>query len=232
LAALRPSLVAQLRRDGLSETTATASSLAVCAACLRAARVRHSLAELERERGELSAVERDIATRAATHTTIADAVERGAPATFGQRAADAVARVGGSWTFVLCFFALLFVWCFLNVASRPSDAFDPYPFILLNLVLSCLASVQAPIILMSQARMSEIDRERAAQDFRINLKAELEVAALHEKMDHLLHQQWDRMVELQQVQLELLEELRRGRPEPATSSGGAPSSDDADAPAS
>lgn len=195
-----------MRADGLAETSAS-----LCTTCLSAARVRHSLTELERERGELSAVERDIASRAATHTSVADELERGTPATLGQRAADAVARVGGSWTFVLGFFALLLGWCGLNGYALHAHAFDPYPFILLNLVLSCLASVQAPIILMSQARAAEIDRVRAAQDFRINLKAELEIAALHEKLDHLLHQQWDRMVELQEVQLELLEELRRAR---------------------
>jgi uncharacterized membrane protein len=206
LAALRPSLVTRLRID---RAVPVPPGAVVCASCLSAARVLHTRAELEKERGELSEVEREIAIRAANHSSIADEIEHGTPASFGQRAADAVARVGGSWVFVLGFFALLATWCGINAVALGSRAFDPYPFILLNLVLSCLASIQAPIILMSQARMSEIDRIRATQDFRINLKAELEVAALHEKMDHLLHQQWDRMVELQQLQLEILEEMRR-----------------------
>jgi uncharacterized membrane protein len=210
LGMLRPSLVAMLGEAGLRDASPRAT---ICSGCLSAARVSHTRAELARERGELSEVEHEIALRAATHVAIADEVERGSPATFGQRAADAVARIGGSWAFVLGFFALLIIWCGLNTVALASHAFDPYPFILLNLVLSCLASIQAPIILMSQARMAEIDRARATQDFRINLKAEIEVAALHEKVDHLLHQQWDRMVELQEVQLEILEEMRRSRDE-------------------
>ena len=90
-------------------------------------------------------------------------------------------------------------------------AFDPYPFILLNLVLSCLAALQAPIIMMSQNRLSARDRMEAELDFRTNLKAELEIASLHEKIDHLLHGQFERMVELQEVQIELLERARRAR---------------------
>ena len=90
-------------------------------------------------------------------------------------------------------------------------AFDPYPFILLNLVLSCIAALQAPVIMMSQNRQVARDRMQAEQDFRVNLKAELEIASLHEKVDHLLHAQWERIVELQEMQLELLNELREPR---------------------
>lgn len=215
LAALRPSLAERLAAEGLRDSSVSAT---VCKPCLTEAKIRHTRAELERERGELSGVERDIAQRAATHATIADELERAAPLRFGQRAADAVTRIGGSWAFAIGACALVLAWCALN-AIFDDVAFDPYPFIFLNLVLSSASAIQAPLILMSQGRLAEIDRSRAAWDFRINLKAELEVAALHEKMDHLLHQQWNRMVELQQLQLEILEELRSARVETATSSG-------------
>ena len=206
LAVIPPMLVERLALD----RAALAPDAVVCGPCLTEARIRRARAELERERGELSAVEHEIAERAATHAAVSDELDDPSRLTVGQRAADRVARVGGSWTFVLGFGTFLLAWCALN-AILATRAFDPFPFILLNLVLSCLAAIQAPIIMMSQGRMAEIDRARAAQDFRINLKAELEVAALHEKMDHLLHQQWSRMVELQDLQLEILDELRRGR---------------------
>ena len=109
--------------------------------------------------------------------------------------------------FVIGFLAVLGGWIALNVSLAVS-AFDPYPYILLNLVLSCIAALQAPIIMMSQNRQSARDRMQAEQDFRVNLKAELEIASLHHKLDHLLHSQWARMVELQEVQIELLTEAR------------------------
>ncbi len=111
--------------------------------------------------------------------------------------------------------AILLVWIAVNAWALRERAFDPYPFILLNLVLSCVAALQAPIIMMSQNRHSARDRRQADQDFRVNLKAELEVASLHEKLDHLLHHQWDSMVELQQVQIDLLHELSGRKRGPA-----------------
>jgi uncharacterized membrane protein len=89
------------------------------------------------------------------------------------------------------------------------DAFDPYPFILLNLILSCLAAIQAPVIMMSQNRMEERDRMRAENDFKINMKAEIEIKILHEKMDHLITNQWQKLLEIQQIQIELMEEMRK-----------------------
>ena len=100
----------------------------------------------------------------------------------------------------------------INVAIGLRQAFDPYPFILLNLVLSCLAAIQAPIIIMSQKRQEARDRLRAENDYRVNLKAELEIRHLHEKIDHLLTKQWERLAEIQQIQLELLQELTARRP--------------------
>ncbi|MBL8625867.1 MAG: DUF1003 domain-containing protein [Myxococcales bacterium] len=206
IAVVPPALAARLTYD----RDAVADAM-VCGPCLTEARIRSARAELEREQGELTDVEHDIAVRAATHAAVADRLDDVGAQTRGQRAADRVAQIGGSWKFVLSFGAFLLVWCIVNTALA-LRAFDPFPFILLNLILSCLAAIQAPIIMMSQGRMSEIDRARAAQDYRINLKAELEVAALHEKLDHLLHQQWSRMVELQDLQLEILEALRRDQP--------------------
>ena len=130
--------------------------------------------------------------------------------TFGQRAADAVARFGGSWTFIGLFAVVLVVWVLLNsviLARHGNTAFDPYPYILLNLFLSMLASIQAPVILMSQNRQSEKDRLDAQHDYEINLKAELEIMALHEKMDALRVKQWDELIALQREQLQVLRKL-------------------------
>jgi uncharacterized membrane protein len=203
LATLRPALVEQLRQSATFDVQPPSG--AVCTSCLSSALTRHALSAVRSRRTELSEVEAEIAKRA---SAIAEEIERGVPASFGHRAADAVARIGGSWGFVIGFVSMLLVWCGVNAWALADRAFDPYPFILLNLVLSCIASIQAPIILMSQSRMAQIDRIRATEDFRVNLKAELEVASLHEKMDHVLYQQWDRMLELQEVQLQILEEMR------------------------
>ena len=184
----------------------------ICRSCLKRERVQYVLARLEQERGELSAVEAEVARRAGEHIAIAENLEREFTrhATRGQRVADAVAAVGGSWPFVIGFLAVLAVWIAINVGLA-ARAFDPYPFILLNLVLSCLAALQAPIIMMSQNRLSARDRMEADLDFRTNLKAELEIASLHEKIDHLLHGQFERMVDLQEVQIELLNDLAEER---------------------
>jgi uncharacterized membrane protein len=182
---------------------------AVCGKCLQRERIAYVLEQLERERGELSEIEADVARRAGEHIAIAENLARrfASDVTFGQHVADRVAEVGGSWGFVLGFLALLGAWIALNVGLA-LGAFDPYPYILLNLVLSCIAALQAPIIMMSQNRHSARDRMQAEQDFRVNLKAELEIASLHHKLDHLLHGQWQRMVELQELQIQLLTEVR------------------------
>jgi len=129
--------------------------------------------------------------------------------TFGQRLADRVASFGGSWTFILIFGAILIFWVVLNsvVLARYNQAFDPYPYILLNLFLSMLASIQAPIIMMSQNRQAAKDRLDAAHDYEVNLKAELEIASLHAKMDELREKQWTDLVAMQQEQINLLMKL-------------------------
>jgi uncharacterized membrane protein len=137
-----------------------------------------------------------------------------AAVTPGQRAADAVARFGGSWTFISLFGVTLFVWIALNsvILARHAESFDPYPYILLNLVLSMLAAIQAPIILMSQNRQAEKDRQVAAHDYEVNLKAELEIMLLHEKVDLLREGQWGELLTIQQEQIRLMTQLLKQSP--------------------
>ena len=133
--------------------------------------------------------------------------------TFGQNLADKVARFGGSWAFIISFGAILLFWVLLNafLVARHGTSFDPYPFILLNLVLSMLAAIQAPVILMSQNRQSVKDRLDAAHDYEVNLKAELEILSLHEKIDELREKSWSELILMQQEQIRLLTELLKER---------------------
>ncbi len=178
----------------------------ICAADRARLRRRQVERLLEAERGELGALERDVLARME-----AEDIDRAYAVrlTFGERAADAMAAFGGSWGFILGFVTVLGLWIGVNVAAARS--FDPYPFILLNLVLSCVAALQAPIIMMSQRRQEEKDRMRAQNDYKVNLKAELEIRRLHDKIDHQLARQWDRLAEIQRIQVEMLEEAARRR---------------------
>ena len=121
--------------------------------------------------------------------------------------ADKIAEFGGSWSFIISFFTFIVIWIAFNTFMLITQKFDPYPFILLNLILSCLASIQAPIIMMSQNRQEQKDRKRAEKDYKINLKAELEIKLLSEKMDHLLIHQNQKLLEIQEVQTDYLEDL-------------------------
>ncbi len=168
---------------------------------------------LEDEQGELSALDREVVQGLKEQEILArnPEVEMDAQLTTGQRMADHIAAFGGSWWFVSVFAILLFGWMALNswvLATRP---FDPYPYILLNLVLSTLAAIQAPLIMMSQNRQEARDRARAQHDYQVNLKAELEIRQLHQKIDHMLSHQWERLVEIQEVQMELINEVRGKR---------------------
>lgn len=125
---------------------------------------------------------------------------------FGQKIADKVAEFGGSWTFIISFFMVLFTWIIINIFIL-KNSFDPYPFILLNLVLSCIAAIQAPIIMMSQNRREDKDRRRARGDYMINLKAEMEVRSLHAKIDLLLTEQMQSLFKIQNAQLDLLNKI-------------------------
>lgn len=127
--------------------------------------------------------------------------------TLGEQLADNVAAVGGSWKFIICFAVVLVVWMASNSFLLRSDAFDPFPYILLNLVLSCLAAIQAPIIMMSQNRQAAADRMNAENDYQVNVKSELEILQVHEKLDVLRAQDWAALVELQNSQIEMLRRL-------------------------
>jgi len=154
---------------------------------------------------------RNVARHVAGHSHIARHPDARDPvdSTRGQRAADAVARFGGSWTFIGLFMCVLLGWVLLNswLLVAANRVFDPYPYILLNLFLSMLAAIQAPIILMSQNRQSEKDRANAGHDYEVNLKAELEIMLLHEKLDALRQGQWEELLALQKQQLALLSDL-------------------------
>lgn len=135
-------------------------------------------------------------------------LEQDAEMSFGQRLADSVAEFGGSWTFISVFFAILLGWIILNTVILSAQSFDPYPFILLNLVLSCIAAIQAPIIMMSQNRREDKDRRRARGDFMVNMKAEIEVRSLHSKVDLLMAEQMGTLFKVQESQLEMLQKIQ------------------------
>jgi uncharacterized membrane protein len=163
------------------------------------------------EKGELSNLELDVINKLTDYESISSNVNKEfiAKLTFGERISDIIASFGGSWKFIIIFFSILFIWISINTYVLLAKIFDPYPFILLNLILSCLAAIQAPIIMMSQNRQEARDRLRAEQDYKINLKSELELRQLHQKIDHLLIQQWERMAEIQEIQLEMLAEIKK-----------------------
>ena len=168
---------------------------------------------LQDEIGELSTLDHEVVESLRQHEILSSDVSKQfeTKLTFGQRLSDRIATFGGSWRFIIIFGTVLFGWIILNAIFLLDRGFDPYPFILLNLILSCLAAIQAPIIMMSQNRAEARDRLRAENDYKINLKAELEIRHLHEKIDHLLRGQYNRLFEIQQIQIELLEELGRKR---------------------
>lgn len=207
LDAIRPSLADRVRRDHPHLAHDAVISLA------ELARYRSIYVEelLKAEIGDLSEIERRVAESLATHQTLAENVEEGfeGDRTFGEIVSDHLASFGGSWRFLISFAVLLALWMGYNIWAGERAAFDAYPFILLNLVLSTLAAVQAPIIMMSQKRQETKDRLRSLNDYQVNLKAELEIRHLHEKMDHLLSKQWQRLAEIQQLQLEIMQQRRK-----------------------
>src|SRR2546428_3227175 len=168
---------------------------------------------LEDEIGELSALDNEVIESLQQHEILSSDISKQfeKKLTFGERLSDHIASFGGSWRFIILFGAVLFGWIILNAILLLDRGFDPYPFILLNLILSCLAAIHAPIIMMSQNRAESRDRLRAENDYKVNLKAELEIRHLHEKIDHLLRRQYNRLFAIQQIQIELLEEIGRKR---------------------
>jgi uncharacterized membrane protein len=161
------------------------------------------------EKGELAKIDEDVVEAIRSNAVLTENIEEkiDEELTLGQRMADLIATFGGSWTFIISFFLFLFSWIILNAFVLGNHQYDPYPFILLNLILSCLAAIQAPIIMMSQNRQEQKDRERAEHDYKINLKAELEIKLLSEKVDHLIVQQNKKLLEIQELQLDYLNDV-------------------------
>ncbi len=180
----------------------------ICSDDLDRFRSRYVSELLGEERGELTKLEQEVVQSLADHETLAENIEAEwvGRRTLGERLSDHLASFGGSWTFIIIFFGILIAWMGVNAVLIEQSRFDPYPYILLNLVLSCLAAIQAPIIMMSQKRQEAKDRLRSENDYRVNLKAELEIRHLHEKIDHILTRQWERLAEIQQIQLELMQD--------------------------
>jgi uncharacterized membrane protein len=202
---VRPGVVERIRADHPD----LGPGDAICREDLNRYRAAYVTRMLEEERGELSEIEEEVIRKLSEQEIVSENVntEFDERASLGQRLADRVAAVGGSWGFVIGFFTFLLAWMAINSAVLLSRAFDPYPFILLNLVLSCLAAIQAPIIMMSQNRQEAKDRLSAEHDYRVNLKAELEIRLIGERVDRLLNHQWQRLLEIQEIQVELMEQL-------------------------
>jgi uncharacterized membrane protein len=164
---------------------------------------------LVKEIGELTELEKTVLTSVTNNSTLTNKidVDEKQILTTGQRIADKVASFGGSWTFIISFGVFIFIWISINIFWLVNKGFDPYPFILLNLILSCLAALQAPVIMMSQNRLEEKDRDRAKKDYMINLKSELEIRTLHEKIDHFIMDQQQELLELQKVQIDMMNNI-------------------------
>jgi uncharacterized membrane protein len=181
----------------------------ICFADLGIFRKDYVKRALEDEIGELTSLDQEVIESLQQHEVLTENIEKQfeRKLTFGEHLSDKIAEFGGSWKFIITFGGVIVVWVVLNAVLLLDRGFDPYPFILLNLILSCLAALQAPVIMMSQNRAEARDRLRAENDYKVNLKAELEIRHLHEKIDHLLRKQYNRLFEIQQIQIELLEEI-------------------------
>jgi uncharacterized membrane protein len=176
---------------------------------LKEARNEYLKKLLQDDKGEMNQLDEEVLNSLQNEATItrdinSEITER---LTTGQRIADKVASFGGSWSFIIMFLLIIIIWILGNIYLLTKKPFDPYPFILLNLVLSCVAALQAPVIMMSQNRQEAKDRIRSQNDYKVNMKAELEIRQLHQKMDHLLLQQHQRLFEIQEMQMEILEEI-------------------------
>lgn len=205
LSAIRPRVARLIKRDHPAVTDASLISLPE----LNRYRAEYVRQVLEADVGEVSVLEDEVVRSLKEHEILSDNIDQEFETnlSIGERLADKLAEFGGSWTFIISFSVFLILWIAVNTVIIRSSPPDPYPFILLNLVLSSLAALQAPVIMMSQNRQEAKDRLRGQHDYKINLKAELEIRHLHEKLDYLLKQQSQRLFEIQQIQLELMEEL-------------------------
>ena len=181
----------------------------ICLTCLDQFRAEYVQDVLETEKGEITQLDQQVIDSLKSQELVAKDLNQQylKDLTLGDRIADKMAEFGGSWKFLITFAVVMFVWIVGNSIAALMHPFDPFPYILLNLVLSCLASIQAPVIMMSQNRQESKDRLRADGDYKTNLKAELEIRQLHMKLDQLLTHQWQRLLEIQQIQTELMEQV-------------------------
>jgi len=189
----------------------------VCLPDLNHYRTQHVRSALEAERGELTHLEKEVLESLREQELLSRNVNRefDQGSTFGERVADRVAEFGGSWRFIISFGCFLALWILINTVALYRRPWDPYPYILLNLILSCIAALQAPVIMMSQNRQEAKDRIRAENDYQVNLKAELEIRSLHAKLDLLLTHQWQRLLEIQEIQTEMMQELLEQKEAPS-----------------
>jgi uncharacterized membrane protein len=183
----------------------------ICQTDLSKYRIQYVHSLLKSEKGEVTSLEYELIKSMQDHDLITKNIDSTLDQhwTLGERLADKIATFGGSWSFLICFAIFITVWITVNTMVMVARPADPYPFILLNLILSCIAAIQAPVIMMSQNRQETKDRLRSENDYQINLKAELEIQHLHEKLDHLLKHQWDRLAQIQEIQLDLLSEMSK-----------------------
>ncbi|MFH2048159.1 MAG: DUF1003 domain-containing protein [bacterium] len=181
----------------------------ICQTCLKDFREEYLKEAIKQQAGEITAVENEVINSLREHEVLVKNIglQFEESKSLGQRMADKVATFGGSWKFISLFGSVLVIWIIINSYVLLSRPFDPYPFILLNLLLSCLAAIQAPIIMMSQNRQEAKDRLRSEHDYQINLKAEIEIRQLHAKLDQLINHSWQRLLDIQRLQVDLIEEL-------------------------
>ena len=181
----------------------------ICVEDLNKLRGRYVEKILEEEKGELTSFDKEVLDSIINKDLLSKNVTRDfdEKLTFGERLSDNIAQFGGSWVFISLFGLFLLIWMIINIVVLTIHPFDPYPFILLNLILSCIAAIQAPIIMMSQNRQEDKDRKRALHDYQVNLKAEIEIRQINDKIDHLMMQQGQKMLEIQEIQIELMEEI-------------------------
>jgi uncharacterized membrane protein len=181
----------------------------ICFSCLNGLRADHIQLLIHAQKGGISELEKEVTETLRNQELLSsdlnEAFDRNL--SFGSRLADRVAEFGGSWKFIILFSSIIIIWITINSIAYFTGHFDPYPFILLNLILSCIAALQAPIIMMSQNRQESKDRMRSENDFKTNLKAELEVRLLHSKMDELLTHHWESLMNIQKMQIEMMEKL-------------------------
>jgi uncharacterized membrane protein len=183
----------------------------ICFSDLKQFRTKYVNSLLKDEMGEISNLEHEVTEKLLKHELLSTNIfeESQMDRTIGQIVADQITIIAGSWGFIIGFIIFIAIWMGINSYMLLTKSFDPYPYILLNLVLSTIAAIQAPVIIMSQRRQEVRDRLRAENDYRVNLKAELEIRQLHEKVDHILLSQWKRLVEIQEIQIELMNELKK-----------------------